>query len=433
MDQHETPCTDIVHQRDPLTGLYTHNTFLSLLSDMIEDTSFSSPLGILYMEFDDLARFNDTFGFDIDDRLLVSLSEGIGKLLEDEIFGRVGTYRFAIAVKDADKDKLYTLAENIIYLLNEPFNIDENMFYVTATVGISFSQKKRSNAYTLLKYAENTMKQLQKNGTNHIGFYKKEENPFLKQELQLMRDLPAAIDTGEFYFVYQPQYSHKSNTFTGAEMLTRWRHHELGEISAEIFIPLAEKSGMIAPLTTQILIEASKMFEALKAIGKNEFSLSVNISPQVLMEKSFLETIHFLLEQYDLEGRNLTFEIMEDTLPKNLDQFIMLLHEIREMGINIAIDDYGTGHTSLKYLMALPIDYLKIDRSFVKDIHHNHKTFQLFRTIIDMATALNLKVIAEGVEVKEEDDVLREIGNITVQGYFYGKPLEAADLISLLK
>jgi diguanylate cyclase (GGDEF)-like protein len=385
------------------------------------------------MEFDDLARFNDTFGFDIDDRLLIALSTEIKKLLlsEDQLFGRVGTYRYAIAVENTDSHTLQLLAEKIIHLLSEPFNIDENMFYITATIGISLSQKKSCTAYTLLKYAENTMRQLQKEGMNHIGFHKEENNPLLKEDLRLMRDLPGAIDAGEFYFVYQPQYSHKSGTFTGAEMLTRWKHPVLGEIPPGRFIPLAERSGMITPLTTQILIEASKMFKALSKIGHDKFSLAINISPQVLMEKSFLETVQFILEQYDLKGRNLTFEIMEDTLPSNLDMFISLLQSIRDLGITIAIDDYGTGHTSLKYLMTLPIDYLKIDRSFVNNIHHDKRTFKLFKTIIDMAKALDLKVIAEGVELEEEDQVLRKLSNITVQGYLYGKPLQGEVLLDL--
>jgi diguanylate cyclase (GGDEF)-like protein len=422
-----------VHHRDPLTGLYTHNTFLSLLSQLLSRTTPSSPVGILYMEFDDLARFNDTFGFDIDDRLLVALSTEIKKLLKDQLFGRVGTYRYAIAVENAEDQQLQLLAEQIIHLLSEPFNIDENMFYITATIGISLSKKKSCNAYTLLKYAENTMKRLQKEGTNHIGFHKEEKNPLLKEDLRLMRDLPGAIDAGEFYFVYQPQYSHKKASFTGAEILTRWRHPELGEISPARFIPLAEKTGMITPLTIQILIEASKMFDALSKIGQEKFSLAVNISPQVLMEKSFLETIQFIVEQYELKGKNLTFEIMEDTLPNNLDKFITLLQNIRKMGITIAIDDYGTGHTSLKYLMTLPVDYLKIDRSFVKDIHHDKRTFKLFKTIIDIARTLNLKVIAEGVEVEEEDQILRKLNNITVQGYLYAKPLQAETLLELKK
>jgi len=418
----------LYHERDLLTGLYTHSTLLSLLSEKFSD----QVMGILYMEFDDLARFNHTFGFDIDDQLLIALSKSISALLDYEIFARVGTYRFAIAVPDADKKSLQLLAQKIIHLLREPFSIGENMFYVTATIGINLSSKTDFNAYTLLKYAENTMKQLQNDGMNHIGFYHEEKNTLLKRELQLMRDLPSAIDMGEFYFVYQPQYSHQTGTFTGAEILTRWKHREFGEVSAETFIPLAEKSGMIIPLTIQILIEASRMFKVLASLGREDFSLSVNISPQVLMEKTFLDTIYFLLEQYDLNGKKLTFEILESTIPKNMDSFVLLLHKLRDSGIHIAIDDYGTGHTSLRYLMEFPVDYLKVDRSFVRDVHNNYKTFLLFKTIIDMAEALELKVIAEGVEVEEEDSVLQDFKMITVQGYLYGKPVRAEKFLNFL-
>ena len=419
----------IHNEKDLLTGLYNHQTFLRVVNEKLAE---NNTVGILYIEFDDLARFNDTFGFDIDDKLLIALSSHITILLKDEILARVGTYRFAIAVLHADDTRLQLLAQEVIHLIKEPFCIDENMFYVTGTIGICLSSKNQTDTYALLKCAENTMMQLQKDGINLIGFYHEKKNPFLKQELQLMKDLPSAIDAGEFYFLYQPQYSNFEKSFTGAEILTRWRHHELGEISAEVFIPLAEKSGMITPLTTQILIEASKMFKKLEASGKSNFSLAVNISPHTLMEKHFLDTVSFVIQHYGLEGKNLTFEIMENTLPENMELFITLLHDIKKMGITIALDDYGTGHTSLKYLIDLPLDYIKIDRSFVSNVHQNKKKLLLLKTIIDMASILDLNVIAEGVEKEEEDKILKDLSAIcTIQGYLYSKPIEAKALLEL--
>jgi len=418
-------------ETDSLTGFYIQDTFLSLLAEKFSSSSFL-PVGLLYIEFDELARFNDTFGFDIDDQLLVQLSKSISTVLENGLFARVGTYRFAIALENADKKILKKAADTIINLLREPFNIGDNMFYVTATIGMSLSSSENTYAYRLLKDAENTMRCLQKKGKNYTGFYTEEKNPFLKQELHLMKDLPAAIDNDELYFVYQPQYSHSEKKFIGAEILTRWKHPYYGEVSAGTFIPLAEKSGMIGPLTTKLLIEASKIFLMLDEINRKDFSLSVNIPPIVLMENGFLDMLRFLMEAYGLSGRKLHFEIMEDTIPENMDTFIMLLEQIRKMGIGIAIDDYGTGNTSLKYLMHFPIDCLKIDRSFVTDIDKNKKTFLLFKTIIDMAKALNMKIIAEGVENHLEDAVLQRFDDVTVQGYLYSKPLEQNALFKAL-
>jgi len=418
-------------EMDSLTGLYSQNTLLFLLTENFSSFSLL-PMGLLYIEFDELARFNDTFGFDIDDQLLIQLSKSISSILKNELFARVGTYRFAISMENANKKVLKELAEKIINLLREPFNIGDNMFYVTATIGISFSPDEDFSAYRLLKDAENTMRCLQKKGKNHIGFHRDDKNPFLKQELHLMKDLPAAIDNDELYFVYQAQYSHKEKKFTGAEILTRWKHPHYGEISAEIFIPLAEKSGMIGPLTTKIMIEASKMFLKLEAIERKDFSLSVNVPPVVLMENGFLDMLQFLMEAYGLSGKKIHFEIMEDTIPENMGTFIRLLEKIRKMGIGIAIDDYGTGHTSLKYLMHFPIDYLKIDKSFVTNIDKNKKTFLLFKTIIDMAKALDMKVIAEGVENHLEDEILQMFDDLTVQGYLYSKPLDQDMLLKKL-
>jgi len=423
---------DYMIETDSLTGLYSQDTFLSFIAEKF--TSSALPVGLLYIEFDELARFNDTFGFDIDDQLLVQLSKSITTIvLEKGILARVGTYRFAIAIVNADREMLKECADKIINLLHEPFNIGDNMFYITATIGMSLSTGKRTCcAYKLLKNAENTMRWLQKEGKNYTGFHQEEKNPFLKRELHLMKDLPAAIDKNELYFVYQPQYSHTEKRFVGAEVLTRWRHPYYGEVPVDMFIPLAEKSGMIGPLTTKILIEASKMFSKLESIGREDFSLSVNIPPIVLMENGFLDMLQFLMEAYQLSGKKLTFEIMEDTIPENIDTFIILLEKIRKMGIKIAIDDYGTGNTSLKYLMHFPIDYLKVDRSFVTDIDKNRKIFLLFKTIIDMAKALEMKIIAEGVENYWEDEVLQMFEDITVQGYLYSKPIEQDNLFKKL-
>jgi len=415
-----------LHNIDPLTKLISRNYLLDIIKTKLEHPNVMNKLSLLYIEFDDLDRFNDLFGYDIDDQLLLQLTKKFQNIVDAEsVVARVGNYQFAILLYiDNIKEKSHELAENIIGLLREPFCIGENMFYVTASIGISVLSSDISDAYKLLKTAENTMRKIQKNGHNNIAFTKLLTDESLKKEIELMKDLPSAIDSGEIYFVYQGQYSHDKKKFVGAEMLTRWNHPKYGYISPFIFISLAEKSGMIGPLTIKLLIEASKMFERLEADGIKDFSLSVNISPVVLMEKSFYDTVVFLLDSYGLKGKNLTFEIMEDTISNNLDSFAKLLNKIKDLGINIAIDDYGTGHTSLSYLINLPIDYIKIDRSFVTGIDKETKKFLLLKTIIEMASTLDMKVIVEGVEEYSEDDLIKMFKDMTIQGYLYCKPIE---------
>jgi len=418
---------------DSLTGLYSKTMLLSILSERFASSAQPPALALLYMEFDELARFNESFGYEIDDILLEKLAKRLQVHLEDELFARVGTYRFAIATDYTDKEKLKRLAETIVTSLREPFNIEGTMFYITVTIGIASAMETVGSAKMLLKYAESAMQQFQKDGTNHIGFYKPADEQHLKRELRLMKDIPGAIDRGEFYMVYQPQYLPKRECYTGAEVLTRWRHPQLGDISPEHFIPLAEKSGMIVPLTIFILIETSKMFERLEANGIDDFTLSVNVPASVLLEQSFLDTVAFLQQGYQLPKGRVIIEIMEDTIPENIDSFVDLLKKLKEMGIGIAIDDFGTGNTSLHYLMRFPADALKVDRSFVRNIHTNQKVLLLFSAIRDMANALHMKMVAEGVEESAEAEVMKSFGDIVIQGYYYSKPIEADALISLVQ
>jgi len=415
-----------LHNIDPFTKLITRNYLLEIIKTKLEYSNVMNKISLLYIEFDDLDRFNELFGYDIDDQLILQLTKQIQNILDAESsFARVGNYQFAILLySDNIKSNSQKLAEQIIGLLREPFCVGDNMFYVTASIGISILSSDISDAYKLLKTAENTMRKVQKNGHNNIEFTKLLTDESLKKEIDLMRDLPSAIDSGEIYFVYQGQYSHDKKKFIGAEMLTRWNHPKYGYISPFIFISLAEKSGMIGPLTIKLLIEASKMFEKLEANGVKDFSLSVNISPVVLMEKSFYDTVVFLLDSYGLKDKNLTFEIMEDTISNNIDNFANFLDRLKKLGINIAIDDYGTGHTSLSYLINLPIDYIKIDRSFVTGIDKETKKFLLLKSIIDMANTLDMKVIVEGVEEYSEDDLIKIFKDMTIQGYLYCKPIE---------
>ncbi len=421
-------------ERDPLTGLYRYEALVEVLKEKFGEGSGEFKLVLFCIEFDDLARFNDTFDIDLDEQLLIQLADTFRKLTSDrDIVARAGTYRFVwLSEGTSSKEEAYNKAQAILNTLQEPFCIAGNMFYITASIGISLSSNENNSAIKMLKSAENTMRMAQKKGTNHIEIGSNEPNPSLKTELRLMKDLPSAIDNGEIYFVYQGQYSLKEKRFVGAEILTRWLHPELGHISPGEFIPLAEKSGMISPLTTKILVASSCMFRELEAHGIKDFSLSVNISPYVLLEKSFCDTVAFLIENYGLADSQLNFEIMEDTISQNLENFTHLLSKIKQRNIGIEIDDYGTGNTSLNYLISLPIDTIKIDRSFVSDIDKHPKKYALLCAIIDMAKALELDVIIEGVETEMEIALLRKFENIVVQGYYFTKPLSESEFIALL-
>ena len=410
--------------------MITYNALVSYL-DTIENTE-GSYTGILYAELDDPARFNNLFGHNSDKVLLRTFVSRLESALSYDMLAKVGTYRFVVVYRMIEnREMIEKAAGQIVNLLREPMGVGENLVYLTGTVGLALSIPGETGSM-FVKRAERAMADAKKEGRNRIGICKSETLFSSKEELQLIKDMPRAIDRGDIYFVYQPQYSYRQRRFTGAEILVRWKHPDIGDVMPDVFIPLAEISGMIVPLMTRILIEAALMFSRLEKEGVRDFALAVNLPFQVLMEESFFHTVDFLMDAYALGGKNLTFEIMEDTIPDHLESFTARLEKIKSLGFSLAVDDYGTGHTSLTYLLHFPVDYIKIDRLFVQNIHKNRRTYLLFRSIVDMAKALELSVVVEGVECEEEDAIVKRFGDVTVQGYFYSKPVSAERLSRLL-
>jgi len=415
---------------EAVDGITTYNALISYL-DAIKNRE-ESYTGILYVELDDPARFNNLFGHHADKILLRTFVRRLESILSYDMLAKVGTYRFVVVYRViANQGTIEKAAGEIVNLLREPMVVGENLVYLTGTIGIAIHiPGETGNMF--VKRAERAMVDAKKEGRNRIGICKSETLFSPKEELILMRDMPRAIDRGDIYFVYQPQYNYRQRKFTGAEILVRWRHPDIGDVMPDVFIPLAEISGMIVPLMTRILIEAALMFSRLEKEGVRDFALAVNLPFQVLMEESFFHTVDFLMDAYALGGKKLTFEIMEDTIPDHLESFTTRLEKIKSLGFTLAVDDYGTGHTSLTYLLHFPVDYIKVDRLFVRNIHKNRRTYLLFRSIVDMAKALELSVVVEGVECEEEDAVVKQFGDVTVQGYLYSKPVSAERLSKLL-
>lgn len=423
-------------QFDDLTKL-PNRAFLinSVDSSIAFSDELEGMIALFLINFDALSRFNDVFGVDMDERLVLSLSQNIKKIIgTDTLLARVGNYQLAVAQENVQTPQCAErLAKQLQHLFSEPLAIDVHLFYVTASIGISLYPLDAQNAYTLLKSAENTMYRVQKQGRNLYALTRNFSNTLYEEQIALMRDLPAAIENGELYFVYQCQYSNALDQYVGAEVLARWKHPVYGEVSPAHFIPLAEQSGMIGPLTVNTLIVVSNMFKKLEAVNRDDFSLSINISPIFLMTRDFIDTIRFMIVNYELGGKKLNFEITEELLLHYPEQLFETFEALKAMDIGIEIDDFGTGYTSLKYLTDIPVDCLKIDRSFVKHIDSNHKRRALFGAIVEMAEALDIAVIAEGVETEAENEVVRAFESLKVQGYFFGRPMVASRFLEKIK
>ncbi len=395
------------------------------------DKSFDKMIDatLLFIEFDELSYLHS---YNIDDMLAPKITKSIKYYLSlDSYFQRVGDYQYIILLQNGVSSKeLNQLIKQISNIFLEPISINDNLFYLTLSFGVSFSPKEGTTLYTLVKKAKYALKSREK-FSQHSVITSEEiftSTSYLKMT-ELMKDLPLAIENGEITWEYQPQYDYEKNAYTGAEMLARWKHPKYGDVSPEIFIPLAEETGMIAPLTVKLFIETSHSFKILEKNHINDFSLSINISPVFLMSKTFYTTIDFFISEYDLYHKKLHFEITEQILIKDIYLYSELFDKLKKLNIHIALDDFGTGYTSFNYLSELPISSIKIDKSLIKDIDKNLKNRTIVNAIYHMSQALNLDVIVEGVENSAENSIIKNYVSIKSQGYYHAKPMSLKELI----
>jgi len=404
------------------------------LSDMtatIADHGIQKNFQLLFLDLNIPSHILKTSELHLDNELTAKIRRRLRLLLgeEDRLYqAKNGGY--AVLHYPIFKTKERFFAERIVHAFSEPCELDGEIFYIDISIGIARYPFDAEDAQTLLDIAYESMKQIETEGKNLIGLpHIIHSGDTEIERTKIMKALPEAIERGDIRFVYQPQYSYARGRFVGAEMLARWEHDEYGVISPAVFIPLAEQSGMIGPLTVRALTEASAAFKYLEKYGHRDFSLSVNISPVFLTNGNFRETVSFLLERYDLKRYELHFEITEEFLLQNSKMLDETLQYLRDRHIRIELDDFGTGYTSLQHLVRLPIDIIKADRSFVAGIATDDKKLALLRAIVDLGRALNMEIVAEGIEYGTDDAVLRTFGDIVAQGYLYGKPVTLDELV----
>lgn len=428
-NNHHTPSVLHVVNCGTPASIINYETLLQMLEDACANREQQSgPCGIFYINF--YSSYLDML-YGEDDIILIGKIEKklTSLLLKKDVVARTDAYSYVVVRNDADMDALYRLAERIIQGFSEPCTLNGQLFYVYVSIGISYYPDEEEDVDMLIQIAEKKMRIAKKNGRNLINILHT-DNPLLsRRQMELKKALPAAMENGQIAFVYQAQYSHKAQCFTGAEVLARWRHPVYGEILPSVFIPLAEQSGMIASLSVHAIIEVSKTFQLLEAENIGNFSLSVNISPLFLLTSHFYTTLEFMVEEYGLDRYTLHFEITEEVLFKHTDYLVEILHKIKQLGIKIELDDFGTGYTSVKQLSDLPLDTVKVDRSFIQNIHAEPSKQNLLQAIVEMTKVFDIDVIVEGVESKDEDQAVQNISPLTVQGYLYAKPEPSDALI----
>ncbi len=392
-------------------------------------------LAVMFLDLDRFKNINDSLGHMIGDELLQQVSIRLKDCIRQaDTLARFGGDEFTLLLprlKHARKDAV-KLAEKITTTLKKPFNIEGHELYVSASIGIALYPQDGTNMDNLIKHADVAMYHVKGQGKNGYQFYSNEMNVPYIEKLSLDTGIHRALDNNEFNLVYQPQVNLRSGEIVGIEALLRWEHPEHGSVSPSEFIPFAEESGLIVDIGYWVLKSACAEMNRWRIAGLPEIRVSINLSARQLMEKDIVEKIVDIVESYDVPSHCLELEITENAIMDDMDSVIRKLQELSNYGITIAIDDFGTGYSSLSYLHKLPIQTLKIDRTFLKESHINKDDNTIINTIVAMAKALHLNVIAEGVETQRQLEYLREIDCNEAQGFLFGKPLPPNVISQLL-
>lgn len=427
----------ITHQayHDALTGL--PNRFLAkdrLTMSMTNAKRKKNQVAVFYMDLDNFKHVNDSLGHPVGDVLLQQVSERLLALVrEEDTVARLGGDEFQIIAVDISSiDKVIDMADRLLQGFSSPFRIDTHELYVTLSIGIAIYPQDGKTADTLVKNADVAMYQAKLLGKNNYFLFTSELSERALFRLKLEAELRQALLEREFIVYYQPKIKPETGMVTGVEALVRWQKPDGTTISPDDFIPLAEETGLITRLGNLVIDDACEAMQLLNNIGYKDIKMSVNLSPFQFGQANLVENILSIVQENELPVSQLELEITETTMMTNLKDTVAKLHLLVEAGMSISIDDFGTGYSSLYYLKAFPIDTLKIDRSFIKDITIDPNGAQIVETIILMAHNLGIGVVAEGVETKEQLDLLQNFGCDLIQGYYYSPPLPLEKLVGYL-
>ena len=389
---------------------------------------------LLSISIDRFNRINESLGFIVGDKLLRLIGTRLQSLVTDsDTVARIQAGQFALLLPSTGKSQGHNLAKTILAVLAEPFDLDGQELFVTASIGIAFGPRDGVELDTLLKNADVALNHVQERGGNFFHFYSAELSHNFIEEVNLQGNLRQALQRDEFRIYYQPQISLSNGSVVGVEALIRWEHPERGLVLPGEFIPLAEETNLIGPMSEWVLSTACAHVKAWQEKGLTELRLAVNLSGRQLTEEGLREKIIKTLQATGLSPDNLELELTESVLLRDMGEAISTLSELRALGIHVAIDDFGTGYSSLSQLRHLPFDTLKVDRSFVKNVGEKSEASAITGAIIQMAHTLNLLVIAEGVETLEELDFLRRSNCDEIQGYFVSRPLPGDKFLEFME
>lgn len=433
--QERTAEVDRLAYYDTLTSLPNRTLFEDRLTQAVALAQRSdTKVAVLFIAVDQLKKVNDTLGHRAGDKLMQQVAERLaGCITESDTVARFGGDQFVLMLPEIERTKdAVDLIASIREALKPSFRLDRQELFATASVGISFFPNDGREPSSLVKNAGAALYRAKKAGGNEYRFYTADMHAKAAKRFELETNLRHAIDNQEFLLHYQPRVAIDSLQVVGVEALVRWQHPQMGLVPPGDFIPLAEETGLILPIGEWVLREACRQNREWQKGGFARVRMGVNISARQFQQQHLAETVMQILEDTDMGPEFLELELTESSIMSNAEATIVVLNKLQTTGIAISVDDFGTGFSSLSYLKRLPIDSLKVDQSFVRDLATDPDDAALVMAIVNLAHTLRLRVVAEGVETQEQLRFLRLLRCDEIQGYLISRPLPVEGIEQLL-
>jgi diguanylate cyclase (GGDEF)-like protein len=428
---------------DQLTGLPNKRNFETELKEKFHQAEFNDEeICVMLMDLDDFKEINDSFGHDLGDDFLKSIANKLQMVIKKTIaknnynlyshVSRIAGDDFVVLLKGNDLKNISAhIADELLKNIADKIFLGDKSVYPSATIGIALYPEQADTMDKLFQYADMAMYESKKQGKNQFSYITNKILDHKKEQELLSKEIKEALNDDDFYLQFQPKKNLKTGKYKDFEALIRWNHKEKGFISPGVFIPFAEKSNLIVKIGDWVILNVCKHIKTLEELGWTDFKISFNVSYKQMQEKSFIPYLESQIKKHKINPKHLEMEITEHTIVKDLEQTLIDLKKIRELGLSVSLDDFGTGYSSLIYLQTLPLDILKIDRAFICKSVESKESQAIIKTIITLAQGLGMKTVAEGVETKEELDLLTSYGCDYIQGFYLYRPLDFGKIIEV--
>lgn len=422
-------------EHDALTNLINRNALMRILNEQLKNTELSANSAILFIDLDRFKEVNDALGHTVGDELIRRVARRISKLApKNSRLARSGGDEFLLAIlKPDNRQQVIDLTQQLLKALDSHFFVDDYELFISASIGIAFANDADFNAEYLIRNADTALYQAKDNGRNTYHLYNKAVHRDLAKKLELVKQLRYAVENESLVVYYQPKVELLSHRIVGLEALVRWVQEDGTVIGPDQFIPIAEDTGLIIPLSEFVLKEACNQLHHWHKAGFEDLTMAINISGKQLHLPHLVDDIMSTVHGAQVPADKIELELTEQVFIENIQSHTNFMHAVRDNGMSLAIDDFGVGYSSLSYLKNFPVTSLKIDRSFINDLPDNEDDAVIVQTIINLARNLNIQLVAEGIETPEQVDFLmsRECG--VGQGYLFSRPLPAEKITELLE